>query len=810
MYIVYFGIFWLLGLWLGSQLGVNPVIWAISAGVSLLLAVFFRKRDPRVSLILACLMALSAGGVRYITSVPTFDDQHVSKWNESPRNLTITGTVVDEPAINDRTIGLRVEVDSVTVRTLDFPDGKTEPAHGKILINAQRFPIIEYGTRVEINGKLQDPFYDPFTEFDYGEVLAQEDIYSQMFLPRIEILEEGQGNPILTSIYSFKRRVYETIGLIMPSPSSSLLQAILLGDKADVPPTIIEDFRTAGLSHLLVISGFHVAIIMLGVLAIADAFVDQKWAVFITIIVLILYVLLVGVKPSVVRATLMGVSYLIGSRLLGTRGFSLGVLMLAGILMTMIRPQWVWSVGFQLSFLAVLGILLYTSKATRWMRRQSKNLFGGVVTGWLNPALQIMGMTFGAQALTIPITAWYFRQISPISLVANTLVIPAQPFAIVTGALATATGLMSPALGRIVGFLPNLFLGYTEQMVSLLARVPFAAVPIKVYSVYTIVLVYLIIAILTWLAYQDDRRKLIWQRARERGSERLAFGLTAMGAIFILGWSGGQPDGMLHVTFFDVGQGDAVFIETPSGRQILVDAGYFPSVINRHLGRTIPFMDRDIDMVIATHPDADHITGLPGVMERYEVGQFVAYTGEREVSDYYDAMLEKIEEYDIPLHRVTAGEVIEIEDGVRLEIVHPTSGHLNDESRNENSVSFRLVYGNFSMLLTGDAEEWGEEQMLRSGANLRSEVYKVGHHGSNSSSTPRFLDAVRPKIAVVSAGKDNKFGHPHPDVVARLQERGITILCTIELGSIEVITDGEVMWWEAEKGSGEYELDRCR
>ena len=290
------------------------------------------------------------------------------------------------------------------------------------------------------------------------------------------------------------------------------------------------------------------------------------------------------------------------------------------------------------------------------------------------------------------------------------------------------------------------------------------------------------------------RRVAIRERIAHKFSQKaLALGSCAA-AVLTLVWNGAQPDGKLHVYFFDVGQGDATLIVSPTGRQILIDGGYFPSVMNAHIGRTLPFYDNTIDIVIATHPDADHVTGLPNIFDRYEVGQFI-YDGNLEgTSSLYDATLERIELHGVERKVAVLGEVIEVGDGVRLEIVHPDAD-LDDEIRNNNSVSIRLVYGEFSALLTGDAEKEAEREMLQSGLPLQSLVYKVGHHGSNTSSTQPFLDAVQPQIAIISAGQENKFGHPHPEVVERLQTMGIAILDTRELGSIEVVTDGVGMWW---------------
>lgn len=202
-------------------------------------------------------------------------------------------------------------------------------------------------------------------------------------------------------------------------------------------------------------------------------------------------------------------------------------------------------------------------------------------------------------------------------------------------------------------------------------------------------------------------------------------------------------------------------------------------------------------MLIATHPDADHISGLPSVFDRYDIGQLVTYGAEHGESDIYDELLDMAEENDVPQVAVRAGETIIIEDGVRLEVVHP--GEQLSAARNDNSVSLRLVYGDFTTLLSADAEEKAELEMVESGLPLQAIVFKGGHHGSRTSSTLPFLQAVQPQIAVISSGEGNKFGHPHSEALERYAQVGATVLRTDELGTIEVITDGTQMWWEALK-----------
>jgi competence protein ComEC len=213
----------------------------------------------------------------------------------------------------------------------------------------------------------------------------------------------------------------------------------------------------------------------------------------------------------------------------------------------------------------------------------------------------------------------------------------------------------------------------------------------------------------------------------------------------------------------------------------------------------MPFWDGDIDLVIVTHPDEDHSAGLPGVFDRYDVGRLIT-NGQVTDEQNYQALLDAANEHDVPVHHTLAGETITIEDGVTLQVLNPTNPQpLAPESQHDNelSIALRLAYGDSSLLLTGDAGAAAERAMLSDGRELTSLVYKAGHHGAKASSNQAFLDAVRPQIMVVSAGAGNWYGHPHEELLQRAADVGAAVLRTDELGTIEVITDGQGIWWEA-------------
>ena len=251
---------------------------------------------------------------------------------------------------------------------------------------------------------------------------------------------------------------------------------------------------------------------------------------------------------------------------------------------------------------------------------------------------------------------------------------------------------------------------------------------------------------------------------------------------------------LLKVAFLDVGQGDAIYIESPEGVQVLIDGGPDATVL-RSLAAAMPFMDKELDLMIATHRDKDHIGGLVDVLERYEVKQLLLTknTGDTTTSEAFDSA---VTEEGLAVAYAEAGLMITLGASTTLTILSPSGDPTNWES-NTSSIVAKLTFGETDFLLTGDAPE-GIESYLAStvGSTLKSEVLKLGHHGSKTSSSATFLTAVSPEYAVVSAGRDNSYGHPHTEVVERVGESGAKIVSTAEVGTITMKSDGKVVWIE--------------
>ncbi len=272
--------------------------------------------------------------------------------------------------------------------------------------------------------------------------------------------------------------------------------------------------------------------------------------------------------------------------------------------------------------------------------------------------------------------------------------------------------------------------------------------------------------------------------------------LLILGIVFILiaipvFWLHFEASSDLEVYFLDIGQGDAILIKTPYGQNILVDGGPDNAVIQR-LSENLAWWDKKIDLMILTHPHSDHVGGLAGVISRYNVEK-ILYTGVIHNSPDYTAWLEIIRDCGIPLIIIDRPQIVKLGEDCRLDILYPMESILGKEVSNLNnsSIIIKLIYKETKFLLAGDIELETEQELLNSKVDLSAQVFKVNHHGSDTSNSQEFLQAVNPDIAVIQVGAENDFGHPSRRVIKRLERMGVKIFRNDLDGTVKVISDGE-------------------
>ena len=790
MVLLYLGCAWTVGIILAAVFE-PPLRLLATAMLLALIGLVLRRHHAQHRLLFLCGLCVVLGAGRYVVALPQFDEHHVATYIDTA-DVILEGIISNDPDVRDRSTNLRV-----AARRLQR-DGIWHEVEGLVLVQVSRYPGWEYGDVVQVFGGLEMP--PVFENFSYKDYLARKGVHTMMRRPRIEHMGNNEGHPVLVAIYAVKDHAKQVVSSIFPEPEASLLSGILLGYERGIPEKVREAFSRTNTSHVIAISGFNLAL-MAGIFStLFSRFLSPRRATIAVIVCIVLYTILVGANAAVVRAALMGSMYVIAKHN-RRQGHALTSLAFAAVLMTLQNPHALWDVGFQLSFAATLGlILLVPPMESTFQQGLSHFISRERAQSAINMLSDVLIVTLAAQIATIPIMVYYFRQISIVGLLSNIAVLPAQPPLLILAGLATLVGMIALPLGQLLAWAAIPFPYYTIRVVEWMATWPSAFITLESVSQVWLWGYYGIVAGLLAYSHQSPATRLsFWQGVRDRFSTKLALGsLTLVAAVSWMGVTA-LPDGRLHVVFFDVGQGDGIFISTPTGKQVIVDGGPSPAAMADAVGRWMPFWDRTIDLVIMTHADEDHVGGLIPILERYSVTVAVE-PGYPHVSAPYFRWRDLLRSRQIETVIARAGMTVDLGDGVWMEVLNPPHPlHQDTEADvNNNSVVIRLTYGESSFLFTGDIET-EVENWLVSEKWLNAQVLKIAHHGSDSSTGRRFVEAVQPWVAIISAGRDNRFGHPKEEVVERIIERYIPVYRTDQHGEIEIVSDGRRIWVQTER-----------
>jgi competence protein ComEC len=804
MWLLYVSCAWVAGVFLGSK--ISPPLLALALGLIPFALIPFLPGNKKTLIIAGlCLFALFGGGLHFPSNLPPVDEYSLCFYNDMGI-VEIQGMVSEEPDIQDKYCLLTFSACEIIV------NGGKEEVAGTALIRVPRYPAHHYGDVLKVTGELETP--SQFEDFDYKTYLERQGIYSIIYYPGVEVLDHGQGLKPLQWIYSLRERLSASLARALPEPQGSLAQAILLGMRGNIPDSLYEAFSRTGMAHLLAISGLHISIIIAMFLSFGILVFGRRRSLYIwlTLTLTWLYALLAGMHPPIIRAAIMGSLFLI-AEYLGRQRSAIIALAFAAAVMVGVQPYLLWSVSFQLSFLAMAGLVLLYPYFQAWGRKGVASLFrarertvavGGMITDGF-------AATLAAIVVVWPLIAYNFGVVSLVALPATFFSLPALPFIIITAALVAFVGLFALLAAQIFGWLAWLFLSYLILVVQGFDALPYSSLEVSTISTWYIWGYYVILAGV--IASLNHRKQLadffskltsgIKKATEGIPKPRLGFSLKwlilPLLVVAILVWSVAltTPDDKLHVSFLDVGQGDAILIQTPNGQDILIDGGPDLQKINLELSKKLPFWDRTIDLVVCTQPQADHITGLVEVLLRYKVRQ-VLEPGVSYNSSIYQEWCNLVEDKGIEYNIARAGQEIDLGDGIKIEVLNPPESLWKGTSDDvdNNGVVLRLSWGKVSFLFTADIREEVEFELIGQRANLKSTVLKVAHHGSKTSTTSQFLAAVAPEVAVISVGADNTFGHPSPEVMERLIDRlgEDNVYRTDEDGTIEFITDGERLW----------------
>ncbi|MBN1756413.1 DNA internalization-related competence protein ComEC/Rec2 [bacterium] len=783
---------------------------AVMVGVALFS--YFKLKAFFVSVFLI-LAIVAAGFIRAEIPQQTVPRNNIRFLMNPLENQKVRGYIVSEPEVR----GERTTFELKT-RFL-YGNNSWIPTSGKLKVTVLGDRgWLEYGDYLEINSKIKPPLKNSnFNAFDYEKYLHRHGIYGQVFLyntSELEVLEKDQGSIFLSHIVQpIRNRIKYTIWNTLKGNHAALLEGMLLGRGRKLPHEIKEYFSNTGVIHILAVSGLHVGILALVFLILFKAAfqLNQKWATILTILVLFIYMFVCNLRPSITRAWIMYGVIMLGFlmerkvNLLNNIGF-------AALLILLFSPSRLFHIGFQLSFLAVGGIALLYPRFDEYLRGKLKN-----TDHWWQKGLKYIAsgffVSFSVVIFTTPIVMHYFHKFQLISPLANLFVIPAVFFVISLGVASVLGGLISIVLAKIFAAANWLFISYLLWIVGFFARQPWAFIPVQSPTPLFFILWYAIVLFICVDGYKYVKQ---FYYISKKTAIPL-YSITGIAIITLLICVNRPSEPKLTILFFDVGQGDSALLRFPDGKYMLIDGGIagnysfvqqpylwaqgslwkglYNGIVKAEWGTTI-------HTLIGSHPQSDHIGSFPSILEDFTVKK-VYDIGAGYPSPVYLKYLRKIKEKGIDFKVLKAGDrITDFQDAI-IEILHPDSNFVNNSGEyfydiNEASFVLKITYRKASFLFTGDIGKLAEFYLTsNAGDNLAADLIKIPHHGSRTSSSASFLSLVNPQAAVISVGRANRFKHPSPEVIARLDSLQIPVYRTDHDGAIMVTTDGDKIWIES-------------
>jgi competence protein ComEC len=743
-----------------------------AVGASLILAMAFaRQRTMLIALALGAGTILARGMVMPATAELTGVPAGPGPWQMLVESI---GSPRDGQQV-------------ATLRTLD-----TEAVEFRLAASLPRYPPIEPGDRIEVGGRVRERSDSP-----YGLYLERIGAWGSLDARSITLLERpAEPGAMLESI---RRGTGDILAQVLPEPEAGLAAGILIGLRDRVDRSIAAAFTTAGVSHVVAISGWNIAIVAAAIAALAGRLGRRRRAV-VTALAIVTYVCFAGASASVLRAGAMAGVVLL-ARESGRAGRAAAALGWAAALLLLADPNLVADAGFQLSSLATAGLIAWatplTARIDRWTR--------GHAPRWLTESLSV---SLAAQAATLPVVLVAFGRLAVIAPAVNLLVVPLVAPAMAAGIVALIGGAAASAgapaaLGTILAAPAWVALRVIIGIVDIAAALPLASVSLDppIGSIVGLASVLAGGGLMAWRRQSYGRIRADPAERRpdpvRSGSRpmRLASGLlvvtvTVAGAVIVT-----RTGGVARVTVLDVGQGDAILVEGSRGGRLLVDGGPDPDRLLVELDRRIPPWDRRIDVVILSHPHEDHVAGLGILLDRYAVGR-VFEPGMRGPGPGYAAWLDRVGlgiASARPRLSIAAGDQLRVDD-VDLRVLWPIRGEVPEEPPDSgtgiNNVSVVLLgtVGERRFLLAGDVEEEIDPSLLAEGLPT-VDLLKVAHHGSRTATTEAFVATVRPRVAIASAGTGNRYGHPARATLERLSTAGARVYRTDQDGSVSVSFD---------------------
>lgn len=620
---------------------------------------------------------------------------------------------------------------------------------------------IIFGDIVEIQGEYVKPQGQRnYKGFDYSLYLKSKKIFGSILADNVEKIGENSSIyfKYLGQVNKLKNIILNRIENNIEKTNSQVISAVLVGDKTSLEKEIKDKFRVSNLSHMLAISGAHFGFIILFCTFLVKRLKFKRFGQVITIFAIVFFMTLTGMTPSVVRAGIMAIISILSS-ILKRKTDIYTSLAIALFIQIINNPYVIFDVGLQLSFGGVLGIALFTKPIEEKLNK-IKELK-------INSALAV---TLGANIIIMPIMMYQFSTISLTFVISNLLAGSLLGVIVILGFMSVIINI------KPLYFVLNLLVSVFSKIASICSKLPLSLIYVKTPSLIQVFLIYFII----FLFYL-----ILIERLNLFSIKQLFISLLII--IFILNYR--IPNNNLIIHFIDVGQGDSCLM-LHKGNVIMIDGGG-SSDSKYDIGENtlVPYLlarkITKIDYLVVSHFDSDHAQGFIYVLKHLKVKNAILPI-QATNSNLYQNFISICQAKKINVIYLRRGDLFNIGD-LKFETLHPSNKFISENAMNNNSLVLRLDFFNTSILFTGDIEAIAEQELVsKCKLKLDADILKVGHHGSNTSTSESFLEAVSPKIALIGVGLDNKFGHPNEDVINRLKNNNIHIYRTDEEGEITI------------------------
>ncbi len=765
---------WVGGILLATMLGGSLLFWlvldSLLLGLYLVFEIYQRKKlDPwcqRTAILAYLLLVIGISTLHTnwrlepgITAERVRPLLELFTWEQ----VAFHGEVSEVQPGNERE-RWTILIDSVTFRdTLSYKAKFKLRARWKADSSSlNRAAVVNLGDYIGFRGTVY-PVNSPRNphQFDYAGYLKQEDI---SLVAGVDELLYIHPDTTITGWITLRRQVHALIESQFSQASVPLAKAILIGEKSELADPTRKSFARSGLAHIMAVSGMHVGFIVAPLWMLIPWFWRFKWGkwagLFLIILVLLTYAGITGFSASVTRASLTAVLLAYG-KLFHRRRNSINLTATAALILLSFDPRFLFQIGFQLSFGAVFTILIIWPLLNGWINGEKKKQ-------WWQPLLQLFLLSLVVQIGLLPLLAQYFGEISLIGPFMNMVVMVVIGLMVQIGLLGLLVAAWWPFVGGWFIFPVDILLQYLQQIVHAVSDWPLSWISVSGGHPLWIVLWGLMLLALA--SSHMPRHRWKWWIAV------LVVACTWQLDYLHNRWRMSQT---LRVTALDVGQGDALVIQTPADKTLLIDAGRWTQNYNSGSSVLIPYLESEgvdtVDAVILTHPHADHIGGMVSLLEQKPVRK-IYHPGTNYQSALYQRVKRRAKEGGVAMEAVGAGDQIPLDRSLKIFVMGPPIHTVRSvENINDASIILKMQYGEHGFLFMGDAEH-EQERLIGSyygvgGKSLLSSVYlKVGHHGSNTSSSTSFLRKVQPSVAVTSLALKNRYRHPHPGAVRRLRK----------------------------------------